>query len=364
MSAAHGSRRPLQRTSRRTLNFGFDRFSGLYLWALFILVFGIWVPNAFLTTDTLHSVASSQAISAMVALAVLAPLAAGVYDLSVGATANLTAIVVAVLQAHHHSIGTAIAVAIATGVAVGVINGFLVVKLQISSFIATLGMATVLAAVQSIVSGQQQPAPPTASSWLNLTQSTVGGFQVVVVYLVVLAVIFWWVLAHTPAGRYIDAVGANAEAARLSGVSVGKWRWLSLVCSGAISGLAGVLYCSLNGPSLTFGTALLLPAYAAVFLGSTQLKPGRFNVWGTLIAVYVLATGVQGLQFVTGVQWLNDMFNGVALLAAVAFAGWRQRKSLSRRFRRSTGRSDEPDATPTEPDQSPSGAATSQVASR
>jgi ribose transport system permease protein len=96
------------------------------------------------------------------------------------------------------------------------------------------------------------------------------------------------------------------------------------VASATIAGVAGIFYGSLSGPSLTFGQGLLLPAFAAVFLGSTQLKPGRCNVWGTLLAVYVLATGVQGLEFVTGVLWLNDMFNGVALIAAVAFAVWRQ----------------------------------------
>jgi len=89
-----------------------------------------------------------------------------------------------------------------------------------------------------------------------------------------------------------------------------------------VAASAGVFYASQNGPSLTFGPSLLLPAFAAVFLGSTQLRPGRFNVWGTLIAIYVLATGVQGLQLVTGVQWLNEMFDGVALIAAVAFAVW------------------------------------------
>jgi ribose transport system permease protein len=77
---------------------------------------------------------------------------------------------------------------------------------------------------------------------------------------------------------------------------------------------------------------MLLPAFAAAFLGSTQLKPGRFNVWGTLLAVYVLATGVKGLQLVTGVQWLNDMFNGVALVGAVGFAVWRQRAAARRRL--------------------------------
>jgi ribose transport system permease protein len=137
-------------------------------------------------------------------------------------------------------------------------------------------------------------------------------------------------LAFTPVGRYMHATGGNAEAARLTGVRTGKWIWVALITSSTVSGLAGVLYASLAGPSLTYGPALLLPAFAAVFLGSTQFRPGRFNVWGTIVAVYVLAIGVQGLSYVTSVQWLNDMFNGVALIAAVAFAGWRQRAARSK----------------------------------
>ena len=101
--------------------------------------------------------------------------------------------------------------------------------------------------------------------------------------------------------------------------------------SATIAGGAGIMFASLNGPSLSFGGTLLLPAFAAAFLGSTQLIPGRFNVWGTLLAIFVLATGVQGLQLVSGASWLNDMFNGVALIIAVALsiqrapsANWQQ----------------------------------------
>lgn len=327
-------------TAPRSVNMGFDRFSGLYLWALFIVVFGIWTPDLFLSADTARSVASSQAIVAMLGIALLIPLAAGCYDLSIGATINLSAILAAWLQTNQEwGIWQSIGVAIITGAVIGLVNGFIVVRLHVSSFIATLGMATVIGAVQTIVTDQSQPLPPTASLWLNLTQYKIfGGVQIVVLYLVVLALIVWWVLEHTPAGRYIHATGGNPEAARLSGVKVGQWQWLSLIGSGTIAAVAGVFYSSLSGPSLTFGASLLLPAFAAAFLGSTQLQPGRFNVWGTLIAVYVLATGVRGLQFVTGVQWLNDMFNGVALITAVAFAVWRQRsKAAGRRRGRGDG---------------------------
>jgi ribose transport system permease protein len=299
--------------------------SGLYIWALFIITFGVWKPDLFLTSATAHSIASSQAVAAMLALALLVPLTAGVYDLSVGAVINVSTILVVELQTKwHHGLWTSIMLTVLVCAAIGAFSGFIVVKLKVNSFVATLGMATIVTAVQEIVSDQTQPLPPVSTTWNNLTQRDVFGFQIVVVYLLVLAFVVWWLLDHTPVGRYLYAIGGSPEAARLTGVRVGFWSWLSLIGSATIAGIAGVFYASLSGPSLTFGQSLLLPAFAAVFLGSTQFTPGRANVWGTLLAVYVLATGVQGLQFVTGVLWLNDMFNGVALIAAVSFAVWRQ----------------------------------------
>jgi ribose transport system permease protein len=310
---------------------GPDRFSGIYLWVLFIAVFGIWKPGLFLTGDTAHSVASSQAVGAIMAIGLLMPLAAGAYDLSIGAVANLTAILSVQLQTNDHSgVVVAIAVSIAVSLAIGLINGFLVVRLRISSFIATLGMATIIGAVQTIITGDGQPYPPTSTTWGKLTQATfLGGFQVIILYVIVLAVAVWWFLDYTPGGRSIYAIGDNPEAARLTGVDVKKWTWVALTLSSMVCGIGGVLYGSLSGPSLTFGSSLLLPAFAAAFLGSTQIRPGTFNVWGSVIAVYVLATGVTGMEFVTSVQWLSDMFNGVALILAVAFAVWRQSRATA-----------------------------------
>lgn len=304
---------------------GLDRFSALYLWVAFIIIYAFWVPKYFLAWATAHSIASSQSVSAIVALAVLVPLAAGVYDLSIGATTNLCTVFVSTLQVNNHmSAWQAAIVVMLTAVAIGIVNGLLVVRFHINSFVATLGMSVVITAFQGIVSGESQPNAATGSAWLALTQHTVFGFQIVIVYVIVLAVLVWWFLDHTPAGRYIYATGSNREASRLSGVRVGKWEFITLVISAGLCGLGGILYASLDGPSLTFGSDLLLPAFAAVFLGSTQLKPGRVNTWGTIIAVFVLATGVEGLELLTGVQWLNEMFSGVALIVAVGFAVSRQ----------------------------------------
>jgi ribose transport system permease protein len=258
------------RTAGRGFSFGFDRFSGLYLWAFFIVVFGIWTPRLFLTQSTVHSIASQQAVAGILALAVLVPLVAGAYDLSVGASINLCAILASLLQSQDHwPLAAAIAVAIAVGALTGLVNGFIVVKLRVNSFIATLGTMSVIAAVQVMVTNNTQPFPATGKVWTNLTQWQLGGFQVIVFYLLVLALVVWWLLEHTPAGRYLHAVGGNADAARLSGISTGKWTLWSLVTSGLICGIDGVLYASQSGASLTFGATLLLPAFAAAFLGMT-----------------------------------------------------------------------------------------------
>lgn len=305
----------------RHLNLGFDRFSGLYLWALFIIVFSIWNPSLFPTSTTAHVIAAGQAVTGVLAIAVLLPLVTGTYDLSVGAVANFATILVISLQTSHgvNPLVATLAVLVIS-VLIGAVNGLFVVKLGVSSFIATLGMATVITAFQTITAGNSQPLPATSTFFLHFTSTAVFGFPVVFIYLIVIALLAWWVLDLTPAGRYMYSIGGNADAARLSGVKVGKWVWLSLLASAGLSGLAGVFFASFSGPSLVYGTSALLPAFAAVFLGSTQITPGRFNIWGTVIAIFVLATGVEGLSYVTGVQWLNDMFNGVALLVAVSFA--------------------------------------------
>lgn len=304
---------------------GFDRFSGIYLWAVIIIVFGILLPSTFLTSTTLHSIASQQAISGIIAIAVLIPLIAGHYDLSVGANANLCGIIAVLVQNRWGwSPPETIFFAVAIGAGVGLINGLIVVYLRVNSFIATLGMGSVLGAVLVIVTASVQPPPPVSSGWSTLSQQTIFGFQIVVLYLLLVGVVAWWFLDHTPWGRYMRATGVNPEAARLSGVRVNHWSLVSLIVAGGVAGIGGALYTSLTGPALSFGAGMLLPAFAAVFLGSTQFFPGRFNVWGTILAIYVLATGVTAMELISGQQWLSGMFDGVALIVAVALSVGRQ----------------------------------------
>jgi ribose transport system permease protein len=322
-------------------NFGLDRFSGIYLGVVFIIGFSL-LTNQFFHIATAHVIASTQATAGLIAIALLIPMVCNQFDLSVGTNANLVGMLAVILQVNlHWAVWPAIIASLAAGFLVGFVNGFIVVVLKVSSFIATLGVSSVLTATTVIITKDLIPQPPSSTTWTNLTQIQVGGFEIIIIYLLAMALLVWWMLEFTPLGRYLHAIGGNVEAARLSGVRVGAWSWLSLVLAGGISGLAGILYTSLTGPSFTFGGTLLLPGFAAVFLGSTQIRPGRFNVWGTLIAIFVLAIGVEGLQLLSGATWLSGMFNGVALVAAVSLAV--TRSGGARRFRWRRGKDADPD---------------------
>jgi ribose transport system permease protein len=150
-------------------------------------------------------------------------------------------------------------------------------------------------------------------------RTELGGLQAAFFYGLGLTVLFWYVFSHTPLGRYLYFVGAGRNVARLAGLRVDALRVGSLVAAGFFSALAGVMLAGLNGSAdPNVGSAFLLPAYAAAFLGSTVFQPGRFNPWGTFVAVYFLVTGITGLQLLGIASWIEPVFYGGSLVLAVA----------------------------------------------
>ncbi|MDT4943726.1 MAG: ribose transport system permease protein, partial [Pseudonocardiales bacterium] len=160
-----------------------------------------------------------------------------------------------------------------------------------------------------------------SNSFQKLGTTEIFGLTLPVYLMLGVALVAWYILECTPIGRHVYATGGNSEAARLAGVRTSAVVVLAFVCCGAIASFSGVLVSSALGTGdPTIGPAYLLPAFSAAFLGSTQFRGGRFNVWGTVLAVYVLATGVKGLQLAGAPIWIPDLFNGVALLLAVGLA--------------------------------------------
>jgi ribose transport system permease protein len=301
-------------------------FSALYVFAAIFIIFSLWVPDTFLTGTTWRTLLDNQAIVALAAVALVPPLAAGVFDLAIGAELGFSAIFSAwLIVDKHYSPGVAIVLCLLVGAVVGLLNGLLVTRARIMSFVATLAMSSILMAGTNGVSGGVQ-ITGLSEGFQNLATTQVFGVQSDVYIMLVVSVIVWYALERTRVGRRVYATGGNPEAARLSGVNTPMIIVGAFIVCGTVAAFSGVLLTSqLATGDPTLGPGYLLPAFSAAFLGSTQFGRGRFNVLGTVITVYVLALGVKGLQLAGAPSWVPDLFNGVALLLAVGIAQLRRR---------------------------------------
>ena len=304
--------------------------SAVYVWILLVVVFAIWVPDTFLTEGTMKSVLGQNSVTTLAALALVVPLAAGAFDLSVGQVIGGSSVTVAWAIQRGMSWPVACALGLLVGLAAGLLSAS-AVRLGINSFIATLGVSSLVAAYVDWRSGKRQ-VPIPDQGFRDLFLKDLWGLPRSVYFAIVVAVVLWYALTKRPFGRQLYATGGNTEAARLAGVRTNLMIFVALVTSATLAALAGVMNAGRSGVgSPTVGPSYLIPAFAAAFLGSTQLRRGEFNVWGTVIAVYVLATGVKGLQLAGAESYVTDLFNGCALLLAVGVSSWERRSFASRK---------------------------------
>jgi ribose transport system permease protein len=296
-------------------------------WLALIVSYGVSTPDTFLRWSNVSNILGSQAVLLMLALAALMPSLVGDFDLSLGGIMGLTATVIAKLNIQQGTgIVTACAIGMLVAIVAGALNGFFVVVCDTNALIVTLGTGSVFTGVifwltqNNTLIGVDQAL----SQWTFTTG--LATIPLEFFYGIGLMLIIWYVTSFTPLGLRSLFVGQSRDVARLSGIRVARIRIGGFMLGGFIAGLAGVLFLGTTGSADPTATApYLLPAYAAVFLGATSIKPGRFNAIGTGIAVYFLATGVNGLQLLGAANYVQQLFYGAALVAAVV---------LSRQLRR------------------------------
>ncbi len=321
-----------------------DDLKGLILWqkairlaptyGLVILMFGLIVlfsillPNTFPTALNVRAILSDKAIIALLSLAAMIPMVAGRIDLTVGYGIVLWHILAISLQTSYGlPFPIAVAIVLILGVITGALNGFLVEVARIDSFIATLGTGTILYALALWHTGGRQMVGVLPDGFYALSGTFVFGLPITAYYVVIITFALWIVLEYTPIGRYLYAIGANQRAAELNGIPTRKFVVGAFVTSGMLTALTGVLLASkLRIGQASVGLEYLLPALVGAFLGSTTIKPGRVNVWGTIVGVMILAVGISGIQQFGGSFWVEPMFNGLTLLIAIGIAGYAQRK--------------------------------------
>jgi ribose transport system permease protein len=318
------------RSSRRAwFSSALVRYTLILVLALLIVLFSLLRPATFPTYVNFVAIVSSQDVLVVLAVGLLFPLVAGEFDLSIGFTLGFTAMELAVLTGQvGMPVGLALLVSVLTGAVIGAINAVLVLRFQVNAFIATLGSGTVLQGLTLWLSaGSVVAGLPDVVSTIGT--SSIGNIPYLVFFALLLSVVVYYVLEHTPFGRYLYATGSGRDAARLAGVRTEVLLAIAFVLSGLVSGLAGVMQTTVLGSANPdVGAQFLLPAFAAGFLGATAIKPGRFNVPGTILALFVLAIGIAGLSQLGAPLWVSPVFNGLALILAVALAV-RRRRSIT-----------------------------------
>jgi ribose transport system permease protein len=304
----------------------------LVILILLIVVFSILKPNTFPTQLNFRGILDTKAIVCLVSLGILVPLTTNQFDLSAGYIIALTNSLAIGLQVKAGAPWeVAVVVPLLAGLAVGIGNGILVAYARIDSFIATLGSGTVIYGLANWYTNGEQLAGQLDPGFVALV-GLWNGVPKVAFYALVVAVVLWAVLEYLPFGRYMYAVGANRRAAELSGIDARRRILIAFAISGFLAAIAGVLLAAqLQMGGTNTGPDFLLPVFAAALLGSTSVRPGRVNVWGTVIAVLLLAVAVSGLQQLGSSFYIEYIFNGGILVVAVGLAGFVGRRRAAAR---------------------------------
>ncbi|WP_084515791.1 ABC transporter permease [Microbacterium luticocti] len=317
----------------------------VYIWILLIIAFSLWMPALFLRASTPQTILNQSTVTAIVAMSVILPLAVGVFDLSIGAVVGLSAVVSAWLLGNTDlPVGLVILITLFAGAALGAVNAFIVLGMKIDSFIGTLATGSIFAALTVAISDNKIMTSGITGAFSQLSTARIFGLQLPVLYMLVLMVMLGIFLEKMRVGRLMYGVGFNAEASRLAGVNVTALRASALIASSLIGAFAGlVLLGRIQAADPMGGASYMIPAYSAAFLGATQFRRGRFNPWGTVVAVLLLQTGSYGLLLSGIGQWAPQVFQGVVLIAAVGVTVTQRRVSTTKRHRPRGGDEDRRD---------------------
>lgn len=301
---------------------------------LIAFVFFAVTEPAFAAPGSIFSMLKFASVTAILGLGVMFSMIVGGLDLSIGSVAGLSVQLAAMTMVFYNLTGfMAVSFVMLAGLIVGLINAFLIVVCKIPDLLATLGTMFVIQGAklipvsgQSVSSGMIQPNGSTAPgkfdpSFLFIDRGTIGPVPIPVVIMLVLVVASWFVLTRTSWGRILYAIGANPEAARLSGIRVGFHRGAAYVVSSMFASIAGIILVSRIGQGdVNAGASSLLEAVAVALVGTSVLGLAKPNAWGTLLGAVLIAIVLTGMTMMGFQYYHQDTAKGIVLIVALLFS--------------------------------------------
>jgi ribose transport system permease protein len=295
-----------------------QRTGTLVAFGLLCIAFSVARADAFASWANLLNLLQQITTLAIVAVGATLVMIIGEFDLSIGTAASLAAVLCFVLLGEEVHVVLAVLAGLASGLIAGAVNGVLVARFAVPSFVATLANGTILGGVAYWLSGGASLFQGVPESFTALGRGEVLGLPTLAWWMGAVLALAGIMLTQMKFGRRLYAIGSNREAARLAGLPVLGDRILTFVISGGLAALAGLLLASrLGSVQHTMGDPLLLPAYAAVFLGTTASLSGTPTVGGTLLGVAIAGVLANGLTIVGVEPFIQKMVTGGIIIAAV-----------------------------------------------
>jgi len=306
--------------SRTELLVFLGKYGTIIIFGAMIVCFSILLP-AFRSSQNLLNILGQTAILSIFAAGMTCCLKMGDFDLSIGATATITSIVVANLLVSGYGIPLAIIAGLLTGAAVGVLNGILVAYGGLNALVCTLASGSVVAGLAlGITQGVSIWDLPVAFEFIGRGESF--GVPNRFIIMILLLIVLWFFHAYTPTGRRMEAIGGNAEASKLSGINVDRNRFLGFLLSAVCAATAGIVLSSaVMSANATMGMPYMLDAFGACFIGASTVRIGQFHIWGTFVGVLIVVVAINGLIIMMVPGYLTEMIRGIILLLAIFMSG-------------------------------------------
>ncbi|OBR62812.1 ABC transporter permease [Paenibacillus oryzae] len=285
---------------------------------LIILAFSLLSPDSFATIDNAINISRQISFLVIIALGATLVMAVGEFDLSVGAVASFGGVFAAQMAVSGYPIWLTFLAPMAAAFIIGFVNGWIVTRFRVLSFITTLAMGTILGGINFRLTGGATVFENIPDGFRYLGQSEWMGIPVLSFIMLFVTLIFWYVMSHMPFGRKLYAIGGNESASRVAGVRVAFNKNMAFALCAMLAALTGILMASrLGSAHPTGGDGLFLSAYAAAFLGMTSFKEGVPNIWGTFVGAAIIGILANGLTILEVPTFMQDVITGCIVIAAV-----------------------------------------------
>ena len=286
--------------------------------AFILLVFSLIRPASFCTLTNFINITRQISLLVMISLGATLVMSVNEFDLSVGSMASLGGVMAALLAVKGLSMVACFALPILVSVVIGALNGWIVARFRVLSFITTLGMSTVLSGIIYRLSGGATIFEGIPKSFSALGTTKFGRIPLLSILMVVFVAVFYFLMQHMTLGRKLYAIGGNEETARIAGIRVKRYKTIAFALCGAMACVTGMLIASRVGSAnTTAGDGYFLQSYAAVFIGCTVSRKGVPNVLGTLVGAAILGVLANGLTMLQMPTYMQDIITGAIIILAV-----------------------------------------------